>query len=171
MNLLVFFNHPFFTVVGALSTIVLILGVLFKSICWFFKVTPIVFKFGISLLDRKIAVFTSQEGYNQLKNCLIDSKIFKEKNIIHIAINNIDKSKNYTVFLVEWESFKDKINDVFLARKNDQVPVVIYANPGSIPNEIMSDIANRPNTVVVNFKGRLLNDILTSLVTTTYESN
>ena len=33
----------------------------------------------------------------------------------------------------------------------------------------MNDIANRPNTVVVNFRGRLLNDILTSLITTSYD--
>lgn len=168
-KIIIFFNHPFFIIVGALSTIVIISGVLFKSICWFFKITPFVLRFGFALMNRKIAIFASQEVYAELKSCLVDSKIFKEKKIIHIPLNNIEKSKNETIFLVEWELFKDKINDVFLARKNDQVPVVIYAKPGSIPNEIMSNIANRPNTVVVNFRGRLLNDILTSLITTTYK--
>lgn len=46
---------------------------------------------------------------------------------------------------------------------------MIYAKPASIPHEKMSDIANRANTVVVNFRGRLLNDVLTSLITTSYD--
>jgi hypothetical protein len=48
---------------------------------------------------------------------------------------------------------------------------VIYAKPASIPPDKMDNIANRSNTVVVNFRGRLLNDILTSLITTSYDRN
>jgi hypothetical protein len=76
-----------------------------------------------------------------------------------------------TIFLVDWESFGDKIDQVFSARKNHQTAIVIFAKPASIPNEKMADIANRANTVVVNFRGRLLNDILTTLITTSYEKN
>jgi len=106
-----------------------------------------------------------------LKNSLIDSNIFKKKNIIHINSNNIDKAKDETIFLVDWETFGDKIEQIFSARKNHQTAIVIYAKPASIPQDKMSDIANRENTVVVNFRGRLLNDILTSLITTSYDRN
>ncbi|GAB1401109.1 hypothetical protein MASR1M68_00200 [Elusimicrobiota bacterium] len=171
MNLIDFFNHPFFAVVGSITVLCTLVALLIRVFCWFFKVTPIVFKFGISLLDRKIAIFASQEVFNELKNCLIDSKIFQEKNIVHIQFSNLDKAKKQTIFLVDWESFKDKIDEIFVARRDEQVPIVVYAKPASIPNDKMSVIANKTNTVVVNFRGRLLNDIVTSLVTTTYESN
>lgn len=80
-------------------------------------------------------------------------------------------TKDETIFLVDWETFGDKIEQIFSARKNHQTAIVIYAKPASIPQEKMSDIANRANTVVVNFRGRLLNDILTSLITTSYDRN
>lgn len=39
----------------------------------------------------------------------------------------------------------------------------------SIPNEIRNKISNNPNTTIVNFRGRLLNDIITTLITTSYK--
>ena len=39
----------------------------------------------------------------------------------------------------------------------------------SIPNNIKDKINNTSNTTVVNFRGRLLNDIITTLITTSYE--
>ena len=165
-----FYNHPFFIVVGGLTVTLALLGIIYKIICWFFGITPIVFRLGIALWKRRVAVFASNEKYESIRISLIDSKIFKEKNIIHITKENIDKAKDETIFLVDWETFSKYIEQVFSARKNDQTAIIIYAKPTSIPNSTMSDIANRTNTVVVNFRGRLLNDILTSLITTSYDS-
>lgn len=164
-----FYNHPFFIIIGGLTVTLTFLGILYKVVCWFFGITPTVFRLGIALWKRKIAIFGTTEAYTSLKGSLVDSNIFKEKNIIQITTDNVDKAKDHTVFLVDWESYGDKIEQVFLARKNHQTAIVIYAKPASIPQEKMSDIANRSNTVVVNFRGRLLNDILTSLITTSYD--
>ena len=57
------------------------------------------------------------------------------------------------------------------SRKDQNTAVIIFAKPGSVPNEKMAEIGNRSNTVVVNFKGRLLNDILNSLITTSFDGN
>lgn len=164
-----FFNHPFFIIIGGLTVTLSLIGLLYAIICWFFGITPIIFRLGMALWDRKVAIFASLDNFENLKESLVDSSIFQENNIVHIKINNLDKAKNETIFLVDWETFGEKIIDVFATRKNHQTAIIIYAKPGSIPQEVMNDIANRTNTVVVNFKGRLLNDILTSLVTTTYE--
>lgn len=130
---------------------------------------PVWYRLGIGLSKRKVAIFSSIEVYESIKSSLVDSRIFKEKNVVHIKSDNIDKAKDQTIFLVDWETFKEEIEGVFLARKSHQTAIVIYAKPASIPHEKMNDIANRANTVVVNFRGRLLNDILTSLITTSYE--
>lgn len=164
-----FFDHPVFIITGGFTVLLLILGFLYKVICWTFGITPIVFRLGIALWKRKVAIFGSTEVFESIRASLMDSKIFKESNIVHIKSDNIDKAKDETIFLVDWETFGDKIEKIFDARHNHQTAIVIYAKPASIPQERMNDIANRANTVVVNFRGRLLNDILTSLITTSYE--
>ena len=165
-----FYNHPFFMIVGGATITLTFIAFIYRLACWTFGITPIIFRLGIALWQRKVAIFGSAEIFESLKNSLIDSNIFKKRNIIHISLDNIDKAKDETIFLVDWETFGNKIEQIFSARKNHQTAVVIYAKPSSIPKEKMNDIANRPNTVVVNFRGRLLNDVLTSLITTSYET-
>lgn len=166
-----FYNHPIFIIVGGVTVTLGVLGFFYKLICMLFGITPIVIRLGIALWKRRIAIFGSVEIFESIKASLTDSNIFKGKNIVHIKLDNIDKAKDETLFLVDWDTFGDKIEQVFSARKNHQTAIVIYAKPASIPQEKMSDIANRANTVVVNFRGRLLNDILTSLITTSYDRN
>ncbi len=168
-NIVEFFNHPVFIIVGGTTVVIGFLGFLYKVISWFFGITPIVIRLGTALWKRKVAIFGTTDAFTNLKDTLIDSKIFTTNSIIHINLNNIDKAKGETVFLVDWETCADKIDHIFSVRLNHQTAIVIYAKPASIPHEKMNDIANRPNTVVVNFRGRLLNDILTSLITTSYD--
>jgi hypothetical protein len=164
-----FYNSPPFTIIGGITVTLMFIALIYRLACWTFGITPIVFRLGIALWRRKVAIFGSADRFESLKMSLIDSNIFKKKNIIHISSDNIDKAKDVTIFLVDWETFGDKTEQIFSARKNHQTAIVIYAKPASIPQEIMNDIANRANTVVVNFRGRLLNDILTSLITTSYD--
>lgn len=166
-----FYNHPLFIIVGGLTVTLGVLGFLYKVICWIFGITPVVFRLGVALWKRRVAIFGSTEAFESIKTSLLDSNIFKNKNILHISSDNIDKARDETIFLVDWETFGNKIEQVFSARKNHQTAIVIYAKPASILQDKMNDIANRANTVVVNFRGRLLNDILTSLITTSYDRN
>ncbi len=164
-----FFNHPIFSIIGGITVICLILGFFYKIFMLFFRITPITFRLGIALWKRKIAIFGSSKQFGILKTLLIDSKIFKEQNIICIDEYSMEKAKDKTIYLIDWETMKEKIENIFNMRKDEQTAIIIYAKPQSIPPEKMSDIADRQNTVIVNFKGRLLNDILTSLITTSYE--
>jgi 5S rRNA maturation endonuclease (ribonuclease M5) len=166
-----FYNHPLFIIVGGVTVTLAFLAFIYRLACWAFGITPIVFRLGIALWQRKVAIFGNVEIFQSLRDSLVDSNIFKKKNIIHISSDNIDKAKDQTIFLVDWDTFGDKIEQVFSCRKNHQTAIVIYAKPASIPLDKMNDIANRANTVVVNFRGRHLNDILTSLITTSYDRN
>lgn len=164
-----FYSSSPFTIFGGITATISFVVFIYSIICWFLGITPIIFRLGIALWKREIVIFSSLESFSSLKSSLIDSKIFKEKNITHITKENTDKAKGKTVFLVDWKTFGEKIETVFSARKDHQTAIIIYAEPQSIPYEKMNDIANRSNTVVVNFRGRLLNDILTSLITTSYD--
>ena len=163
-------NSWIMSVVGSITTIFLIFTILISFICWWFWFVPICLRLWKALWGREIAIFSSSEFFNQIKPTLIDSKIFKEKNIIHVSNSNNEAGKRKSFFLVEWDSYKDNIEDLYNLRRDDLIPIIIFARPQAIPHEVMNEIANRNCTVVVNFKWRLLNDILVSLITTAYDS-
>jgi hypothetical protein len=164
-----FFNHPIFIIVGGLTVVTATLGIIYRIICIVLGVSPLVFRIGKAVWRRKVAIIGNSESYSILNECIVDSGIFKKNNVIHITTDNIDKVKEYSVLLIDWESSNTQIDQIFMARKNHNTAVIIYAKAGSIPHEKMAEIANKANTVVVNFKGRLLNDILNSLITTSFE--
>lgn len=161
-----FFNQPFFTVFGGIQTIIFFVSLIFITYTTLKGTLPIIWKLGTALNSRQIAVFGSADAYGTLKDILKDSNLFREKNICHIQPGSIDRAKTKTIYLVDWESFKTHIDEVLSARSNEQTPIVIFASPGAIPNDKMKDIGNKLNTIVVNFKGRLVNDIFVSLMTT-----
>lgn len=164
-----FFNHPIFIIVGGFTVLIAIIGLIYRISSMFLGLSPLIFRIGKALWRRKIAIIASSEAYSSLNETISDSGIFKKNNIIHITPENIDKIKSYSIILVDWDSCNDNIEQIFVARKSDKTAVIISANAGAIPREIMPQIANKSNTVVVNFKGRLLNDILNSLITTSFD--
>jgi hypothetical protein len=58
-----------------------------------------------------------------------------------------------------------------LSEKKDGTALLIYApqEEGFISKEDIAKINQHRNAIVVNFRGRLLNDIMISLITTSYE--
>ncbi len=162
-----FFNHPFFIIVGGITTIFMIVGFCYTAFLVIKGVLPVWYRLGIGLSKRQIAVFAKDE-YESLESILTDSKIFSKT--IQIHKNDIRKAEKETIFLVHWKEFQDKIDDI-MAIKKDSTPLIIYAptQEGRIDDENMNKINSHRNSVVVNFRGRLLNDILTSLITTSYD--
>jgi hypothetical protein len=159
-------NHPVIVIVGGISFCLTALAILAVVLGWALGITPPLIRLGLGLWRRKIAIISSAENFRGLKECLVDSKLFRECNIVNLGTDNLEKSKKFSLLLVDWSSSKEAIEQIINGRENDQTPLIIYAKPTTIPNDIMSNIADRPNTVVVNFRGRLLNDIITSLITT-----
>ena len=106
-SLIVFFNHPFFIIVGGLATLSMII-VFFYTVYLVIKgVLPVWYRLGLGLSRRRIAIFGSLESYESIKSSLTDSEIFRDDNIVHIGQDNIDKAKDEPLFLVDWESFRD----------------------------------------------------------------
>jgi len=163
-----FFNHPIFIIIGGITVLSAAIAILYRILCIILGVTPLVFRIGKALWRRKIGIMGDAESSRILMDCVVDSGVFKKRNIVQINNENIDKAKNISLLLVDWESCGTQIDEIFIARNNQNTAVIIYAKAGSIPQEKMAEIANRTNTLVVNFKGRLLNDILNSLITTSF---
>lgn len=154
--------------VGAVETVVLLIGIVWGFILWTRGILPVLLRVGNGLSKRKIAVFAKGENVTSLKTLLTGSGLFRERNIFSITkTEDLDCAENASVYLVHWHDFADNIEQI-LAKKPKECPMIVYApyNMGRIPDEQMSNLDGKRHTAVTNFRGRLLNDIVTSMITT-----
>ena len=170
-----FFNHPFFIVVGGISTLIAVGGLLVVLIFWFLGITPLLWRLGLGRWSRKIAIVANVEMYYSLRTDLVDSGIFREGNISLISKDHLSKIKDHSLILVHYQSFTEEEIYRLLDDKKSASGMVFYfpefnSNGGEkIPDSMVQVIGRKENTTVVNFRGRLLNDIITTLITTSYE--
>ncbi len=158
-------------VVGMLHSIVLILAVVYAVALWTRGIFPALLRLGNGLAKRNIAVFATPENSASLRRLLLDSGLFKSKNILEIARpEDIGVAERATVYLVFWPDWSGGINEI-LNKKPDRCALIVYAprDRGQIPENMMKELDGHRHTAVTNFRGRLLNDIATAMITTSYE--
>lgn len=162
----------FFEFYGFVSTFILTIILIVGIVLWFKGILPVLFRLGNGLVKRKIAIFAKSDNLNSLKSLLLDSELFSEKNIIEITSNNdFGKSEKSTLFLIFWHDWEKDIDNI-LNKKADKTALVIYAprDKGSISEEDFKKINKERNVSIANLRGRLLNDIISFLITTSYEN-
>ena len=153
------------------ETIILVAGIMWAIILWAKGIAPVLLRLGNGLAKRKIAIFAKGDNAGSLKHLLLDSKLFDAKNICEITkIEDIGRAEDATVYLVFWHDWAEHIAQI-LDQKPDQCALVVYApyNLGRISDEQMKNLDGKRHTAVTNFRGRLLNDIVASMITTSYE--
>ncbi|MDP2940088.1 MAG: hypothetical protein Q8O13_08430 [Candidatus Omnitrophota bacterium] len=157
-------------VIGYWSTIIVIIAFFVECGKWFMGISPALLRLGKGLASRKIAVFAEGDDFNSLRSLLVDSKLFKEKNVTQITKCELKKAEDFSLFLAHWKSISSCLEDILSAKK-DCTALVIYApqKEGHLSSESIDKINEHRNVILVNFRGRLLNDIITSLITTSYE--
>lgn len=159
-------------VVGAVEIVILLAATGYGVYLWLRGILPALIRLGGGLAARKIAVFAKNDNLASLVNLLLDSKLFKEKNIWTITKKeDLGRAERASVYLVLWRDWEEEIEDI-LAKKPDSCALIVYAPPdgGRIPNETMNRLEGTRNTAVANFRGRLLNDVVTAMITTSYET-
>lgn len=159
------------SVVGAIDTIVLIILVGRRIILWTRGISPALYRLGNGLANRRIALFAKNDSLNSLRTLLVQSKLFRGKNVLAITnINDIGIAEQASVYLMFWPDWKDNLNDI-LQMKPDACALIVYAprDHGPIPEPEMVQLDGKRHTAVTNFRGRLLNDIVTAMITTSYE--
>ncbi len=160
-------------VVGTIETGVLVIVTITAIALWVRGIWPVLYRLGNGLANRKIAIFAKGDTRSSLKNLLMDSELFREKNICEISgLNDLGKAEVASVYLVYWPDWAHDI-DKILGMKPDKCALVVYApyNADKIPPEQMKTLDGKRHTSVTNFRGRLLNDVVTSMITTPYSKN
>ena len=169
------FNNPFFVIVGGIFTVFAVTAILISFIAWVLGVAPLLWRLGYGRWYRKIAIVAKDEYFNSLKNDLVDSGIFREKNIFQISSKFLSKIKDHYLLVVHYQSFTENEIKEIIVNKNSKAGMVFYYPEFSpkdgkvIPDAIVKIINSKENTTIVNFRGRLLNDIIITLITTSYE--
>lgn len=163
-----FFDSQFFSIVRGISTSLIVFGVLALVYGTVRGFVPVLWRLGKSLNNRKIALY-AEGSATSLKTMLIDSKLFKEKNIHIISNEEISKGGDYTMMIVNYPEFSDSLHRILLQKK-DEDSLIVYApkSGGNIDNETMKTLSQERNSIIVNMRGRLLNDVLTAMITTNY---
>lgn len=153
--------------IGIIETILLVAGIIYGLVLWFRGILPVLYRLGNGLAKRKIALFAKGDNLSSIKNLLSDSKLFRQKIIDIPSKNDLGRAEEASVYLVYWHDWSDEINDI-LNKKPDSCPMIVYApyNKGRIPDDQMENLDGKRNTSVTNFRGRLLNDVVTAMITT-----
>ena len=88
-------------------------------------------------------------------------------------MKDIGRVEEASVYLVSRYDFSWEDIKKILEKKGDTHPMVIYApynkDKGRMPTEEMAHLDERRNVAVTNFRGRLLNDLFTAMVTTKFQ--
>ena len=157
-------------VIGYVTTVIVVVAFVVGIYKWIAGISPVLWRLGKGLAGRRIAIFAEGDNFSSIRNLLLDSKLFSEKNVVQITKHELRKAERYSLFLAHWKSISSQL-DAILSAKKDGTALLIYApqEEGFIPKEDIAKINQHRNVIVVNFRGRLLNDIVTSLITTSYE--
>jgi hypothetical protein len=153
------------------ETAVVAVGIVYAINLWARGVFPALLRLGNGLARRKIALFAKGDNVSSLRHLLMDSGLFKERNICEITKKeDIGRAQGATLYLVFWSDCAPYIEEI-LQQKPDACALIVYApyNQGRIPEAQMNLLDGKRHTAVTNFRGRLLNDIIGSLITTSYE--
>lgn len=162
LDLLRYVNGVFLLVI-AIAAVVL----------WAAGIAPALLRLGMGLARRKVAIFAKGDMADSMRSLLLDSRLFKDRNLISIRHDgDIEKGRSITLFVVYWPDWIENIVDI-LDQKKDGTALIVYApqDKGFIPKETMATLNKRRNVVICNFRGRLLNDLVVSMITTSYEGS
>lgn len=163
-------NMTILNIIGTITTIWGLVTILWVLVTWITGLLPAIIRLGNGLAKRKISIFAKSNNLSSLAGLLIDSGLFWKENVIEITKEeDFGKSEDSTLFLVYWPDWKDKILQI-RDKKRDNEALVIYAprSNGPIPEDTMAELDKVRNVTVVNFRGRLLNDMVTAMITTGY---
>lgn len=160
--------------IGLVTTAVAVILFFAAVVGWFLGVGPLLYRLGLGRWRRKVSILADGNRFSTLKADLIDSGVFREKNIDHLTEHDLAKVKDCNLLLLHYESFTANQIKTIIAHKKSEAGLVVYFpefDPPTkmIPKDITRLINNEPHTVLANFRGRLINDILVTLLSTSYE--
>lgn len=151
---------------GFLSLIALVIGA-------FSRLGKATWRFGLALYGKKIMIVANDEDYHDLEEDLSDSGLIKRRNIQRVSDKHISKVKDALLLIVVYgylnkDDFREIIN-----RKSSRCGLIVHCPPekGRINDDEMKLLSKTAFTALCNFRGRLVNDVLLMMLSTSFKKS
>lgn len=157
--------------IGGVTIVVAIIGGLMTFFGWSAGVFMVMKRLGLGRWYRKVTILSDVNNGESLKKDLIDSGVFREKNIKLIGENNISDIKSADLVLLDYWSISPEKALGAISNKQKHAGLVVYSpmKKGRIEDEVTARINDEPFTTLVQMRGRLVNDLLITLMSTSYD--
>ncbi|MFN2502029.1 MAG: hypothetical protein ABR530_08460 [Pyrinomonadaceae bacterium] len=120
-----------FEILGYPATIIVLCGFVLTTVRYVRGAVPVGMRLGKGLSTRKIALFARDEGLATLREVVLRSSLFHEKNLRDVTDpSNFDNHEGTDFFIVYYPHWKDHI-DLILGAKKDQMPLLVYCPSGA----------------------------------------
>jgi len=161
----------FFEIVGIAMTLLVIIGGLATFFGWTAGIFLVMKRLGLGRWYRKVLIVGAPSETTSLKKDLVDSGLFLQNNVSEVHQHSLSDVKEASLILLDYWSFNEDQVSTILLNKRKSAGLVVYSpmGKGRIPDEISSKINDEPFTTLVNMRGRLVNDLLITLMSTSYD--
>jgi len=160
-------------IIGYISTGVSVFWVIVGVVVCVRYLIPVAKRFGLGMWRRQIAIVSDNSTLAEsLKIDLASTGILRRKNIVTIPRLNVKDLPKWSVVVIDCECFdSDELLDDFIRRMDVSIGVVLYCRAGRkrLSDDLMNEINGSSRVILTNFRGRLVNDVIASLVSTPYE--
>lgn len=138
---------------------------------WSAGIFMVMKRLGLGRWYRKVTILSDVDNGQSLKKDLIDSGVFREKNIKLIGESNISDIKSADLVLLDYWSISPEKALSAISNKQKHAGLVVYSpmKKGRIEDEVTARINDEPFTTLVQMRGRLVNDLLITLMSTSYD--
>lgn len=158
----------FFSLIGPIGTIAsLALAIGFVVLGVMGLVKP-AYRFGIGIAWKKVFIVADGNTRQELQGDLERSGIIRKRNILEKTDGQISDLAAARLIILEYGYLgEEKIQNI-VSNKCSDCGVLIYAKPREISDESMSRLNRSQHVSVVNLRGRLVNEILLLLISTSF---
>ncbi|WP_297162160.1 hypothetical protein [Thermogemmatispora sp.] len=166
--------------IGRILTILALIAFVLSIYEWSRGVLKVLYRLGHGLARPKIAIL-GDKG-NTIKSTLETSRLFNERRLILISsVDDLGRAESASLWLFHWwgeDPWGEKALERVLNFKKDSTALIVYAphqeDRKSIPrlsDQMMEELSRHRHTIVNNFRGRLLNDVIVSLMAISDQSH
>src|SRR6266699_1803730 len=106
--------------IGRVTTALFVIALLAGIYGWSTGIIPAMVRLGNGVAKRKIAIFAKGDQFISLKDLLVDSKLFKAKNIIQVSTkNDFGRAEQSTLYLIYWPDWQNELDDILRSKKEN----------------------------------------------------
>ena len=153
-----------FAIFGFLSLVALIIGA-------FTRLGKAGWRFGLALFGKQIKVVADTEDYETIHHDLIISGLIREKNITKVRKENLSDLQDAFMIIVSCDYLTNNEFARVINGKSSRCGLIVYSPPEKdrMPPEKMSHLNSAPFSTLCNFRGRLVNDVLLMMLSTSFK--